>query len=528
MFRILVSDKLDQPGIDQLDADPDCQYDIKTNLSPEQLLEEIPAYDGLIIRSGTQVTSDVIKAARNLKVIGRAGIGVDNVDVKAASQAGIIVMNTPQANSVATAEHTMTSLLALCRHTAPAHASLLAGQWQRSSYTGIQLYRKTLGLVGFGRIARLVAQRARGFDMQVIAFDPYVSAEVGQQAGVELVDFNELLTRADVISLHTSMSPETENIINAETISKAKDGVIIINPSRGKLIDEHALADALQSGKVKGAAIDVYRKEPPEKDHPLIGLPGVLHTPHLGASSEEAQRDVAQQIVAQVLDALNERDFRNSVNMPFSVGPNFSEVEPYMALASKIGALQYHMADAPVRKVELEITGEAIEELTKPIATGLLKGLLEHISFDSVNYINAPTVANDMGIEVSQTKGLSGSDYANLITCRVEWDGGERVISGTLFGGQHPRIVEVSKYRIDVEPEGTMLIMMNKDVPGVIGQVGTLLGKHGVNIAEWRLGRSEKGDQALAMINLDSDLSDTALTEIESLPAILKVKLVQL
>ncbi|MBX2878703.1 MAG: phosphoglycerate dehydrogenase [Granulosicoccus sp.] len=528
MFRILVSDKLGQPGIDRLEQDQTCHYEVKTDLTTAQLIEAIPAYDGLIIRSGTKVTADVLSAARNLKVIGRAGIGVDNVDVKAASAAGVIVMNTPQANSVATAEHTIASLLAVCRHTAPAHASLLSGQWDRSRYSGIQLYRKKLGLIGFGRIARLVAQRARGFDMQVIAYDPYVSAEVGQQAGVELVDLDELLAMADMISLHTIMSPETENMINAESLAKTKKGVIIVNPSRGKLVDEEALAEAIRAGQVRAAAIDVYRNEPPDSSHPLIGIPEVLHTPHLGASTLEAQRDVAEQIVAQVLDALNGIDFRNSVNMPFSVGPNFSEVEPYMALASKIGALQFHMADAPIRKVELELVGEAVEELAKPVATGLLKGLLENITSDSVNYINAPTIANELGIEVSQSTGLSGSDYTNLITCSVEWDGGERVISGTLFAGQHPRIVQVSSYRIDVDPQGTMLIMMNKDVPGVIGNVGTLLGKHGVNIAEWRLGRSEKGDQALAMINLDSDLSDRALEEIQNLPAIVKVMLVQL
>lgn len=528
MFNILVSDKLGQDGINRLDANDSCRYDIKTGLSKDELLETIPAYDGLIIRSGTKVDADVLAAGRNLKVIGRAGIGVDNVDIEAASKRGVIVMNTPQANSVATAEHTMTLMLALCRHTAPAHQSLLIGDWDRARFTGIQLYRRVLGLVGFGRIARLVAHRARAFDMTVVAYDPYVSAEIGQQAGVKLVDLDELLGMADIISLHTSLSPETENLINAENLARCKDGVSVINPSRGKLVDENALAEALQSGKVRAAAIDVYRSEPPAAEHPLIGLPNVLHTPHLGASTEEAQRDVAVQIVDQVLDALAGKDFRNSVNMPFSVGPNFGEVEPYMNLAGKIGALQFHMADGPIRKVELELKGEAVEDLARPIATGLLKGLLEYIASDSVNYINAPTLAHDMGISVSQTTGLGGSDYANLVSCRVEWDGGERTISGTLFGGEHPRIVQVSHYRLDVEPVGDMLIMMNDDVPGVIGQVGTLMGEHGVNIGEWRLGRAARGELALAFINLDSDLSDQALEALRALPAIKKLKLVRL
>jgi D-3-phosphoglycerate dehydrogenase len=528
MFQILVSDKLGQAGIARLEHEKDCTFDVRTGLTHDELLEVIPEYDALIIRSGTQVDAEMLKAGRNLKVVGRAGIGVDNVDVTEASKRGVIVMNTPQANSVATAEHTMTMMLALCRHTAPAHASVLAGQWDRSTFTGIQLYRRVLGLIGFGRIARLVAHRAKAFDMVVVAYDPYVSAEVGHEAGIQLLDLDELLGMADIISLHTSMSPETEDIINAKSLAKCKDGVILLNPSRGKLIDDAALADAIAHGKVRAAAIDVYRSEPPDKNHPLVGLQQVLHTPHLGASTEEAQRDVALQIVEQVLDALKGLDFRNSVNMPFDIGPNFHEVEPFMDLASKIGALQFHMADGPIRKVELELKGEAVEDLARPIATGLLKGLLQFIAPDSVNYINAPTLAASMGISVSQTHGLSGSDYTNLVTCRAEWDGGERTISGTLFGGEHPRIVQVSKYHLDVEPEGTMLIMMNKDVPGVIGEVGTLMGKHGVNIAEWRLGRAEKGDLALAFINLDSDLSDETLAAIEALPAIHKLKLVQL
>jgi D-3-phosphoglycerate dehydrogenase len=303
----------------------------------------------------------------------------------------------------------------------------------------------------------------------------------------------------------------------------------VINPSRGKLVDEQALADALQSGKVKAAAVDVYRSEPPGKDHPLIGLPNVLHTPHLGASTEEAQRDVALQIVEQVLDTLHGRDFRNSINMPFNAGPNFKAIEPYMILAAKIGALQFHMADAPIRKIELELKGEAVEDLAKPIATGLLKGLLEFTVPDSVNYINAPAIAEQHGITVSQSKGLSAADYTNLVSCKVEWEGGgSRTISGALFGGEHPRIVQISKYYLDVDPRGTMLIMINEDVPGVIGEVGTLLGTFKVNIAEWRLGRDEKGDLALAFIHLDSELPDEAFKALKNIPAIKKLKLVHL
>ena len=527
MRKVLVADKLGQVGVEHLQQQQDIQHDIKTGLTKQQLVSIIGTYDAIIIRSDTQVDADVISAAKKLRVIGRAGIGVDNIDVDAASQRGIIVMNTPQANSIATAEHTLTSMMALCRHTAPAHASLLSGKWERSGFVGVQLYRKTLGLIGFGRIARLVAQRAKSFDMQVIAHDPYVSAEIAQELGVKLVDLEELLPKADFISLHTSMSSETESLINAKTLSMCKRGVYLINPSRGKLIDEEALAAEIKRGHVAGAAVDVYRDEPPSPDHPLIGLSGVLHTPHLGASTIEAQRDVALQIVEQVLDAMGGVDYRNSVNLPFSAGPRFNEIEPYMSLASKIGVLQFHMADAPIRRIELCVEGDDITDLTRPIATGLLKGILNEIVVDEVNYINAPTLANDRGISITQGNVTTHSNYSNLVSCTVSWEGGQRTISGTLFGGGHPRIVQVSKYQVDVEPVGYVLIMMNQDIPGVIGKVGTLLGDYGVNIGEWRLGRVDKGDLALAFIKLDGDLSDEMLMEIQKLPAIEKLKLVK-
>ena len=528
MFHILVSDKLGQPGLERLAQDPTIHFDVKTGLSESELIKEIAQYDALIIRSGTQVTSAVLEAGVRLKVVGRAGIGVDNVDVKAASNRGVIVTNTPQANTIATAEHTMTSLLAACRHTAAAHASLLAGQWERSSYTGIQLYQRTLGLLGFGRISRHVAKRAQAFGMKVIAYDPYVNPEVGDQNGVKLLELDEVLAQADMISLHTSMSPETENIINQENLNKCKDGVIIVNPSRGKLVDEYALADAVKSGKVRAAAVDVYRNEPPAKDHPLIGLENVLHTPHLGASTEEAQRDVALQIVDQVIGALNNKDFRNAVNMPFEVGPDFKKMEPYMVLAAKIGMLQFHMAEGPVQSINIELKGEAVSDMAKPIATGVLKGYLQSVIPESVNYINAPALAHERGIVVSQSKDLTSADYTNLIVIKVNWQGGSRTISGTLFSGEYPRVVRIGDYQLDVDPTGTMLMMVNNDTPGVIGKVGTILAEDGVNIAEWRLGRSQAGDRALAFIQLDSEPSTEAIARLKKVDAIEKLKVIDI
>ena len=320
MYKILVSDKLGKTGLDILEQAEDATYEMITGLSKEELIKIIPEYDGLIIRSGTRPDADIIGAATNLKVIGRAGIGVDNIDREAATMNGVIVMNTPTANSVATAEQTMTLMLAVSRHTAPAHASLAAGEWARSQFVGSELYKKTLGIIGFGNIGKLVAKRAQAFGMTVVAYDPFVSKEAAQELGVTLLDLEDLLPQADYISLHTAVTPTTTKMINAETIAQMKDGVIVVNVARGKLIDDSALADALTSGKIKSAAIDVYNAEPPPADHPLLGLPNVLHTPHLGASSIEAQQNVATEIAEQVLDALRGTDIRNALNYPFPVG----------------------------------------------------------------------------------------------------------------------------------------------------------------------------------------------------------------
>ena len=320
MYKILVSDKLGQTGLDILEQAEDATYEMITGLSKEELIKIIPEYDGLIVRSDTRPDADIIGAATNLKVIGRAGIGVDNIDREAATLNSIIVMNTPTANSVATAEQTMTLMLAVSRHTAPAHASLAAGEWARSQFVGSELYKKTLGIIGFGNIGKLVAKRAQGFGMTVIAYDPFVAKETAQELGVTLLDLEDLLPQADYISLHTAVTPTTTKMINAETIAQMKDGVIVVNVARGKLIDDAALADALTSGKIKSAAIDVYSAEPPPADHPLLGLPNVLHTPHLGASSIEAQQNVATEIAEQMLDALRGTDIRNALNYPFPVG----------------------------------------------------------------------------------------------------------------------------------------------------------------------------------------------------------------
>lgn len=527
MFRILISDKLGSAGLDRLDQVQDVSYDMKTDLSKAELLSVIAEYDALIVRSGTQVDAEVLNAATNLKVVGRAGMGVDNIDIRAATMRGIVVMNTPGANSVATAEQTLALMLAVSRHTAPAHASLKAGQWRRSDFVGTELYGKVLGIVGLGRIGRLVAERALAFGMDVLASDPYVSEEVGRELGITLVDLDDLLPQSDYITLHTAVSSETEKMIDADTISQMKDGVILINVARGKLVDEQALTQALQSGKIKAAAVDVYSTEPPQ-DNPLIGLPHVLHTPHLGASTVEAQHNVATQIVDQVLDALHGTDFRNTINMPFPAGPGFATVRPYMKLAETLGSLHASLADGPIQRVEIEVQGETVEGLVRAIAASLLKGLLKHKFGDKVNYINAPTLADENGITTTQTKDMNGIDYPNLVSCRALGEGQEHFLAGVLFGGSEPRIVQIDDYQLEARPEGVVLVMQNQDVPGVIGQIGTILAAYNVNIGEWRMGRNAPGGTALSVINLDSEPPPDALNALGKITAVTEVKLLAL
>lgn len=527
MFKILISDKLGAAGLERLDQVPDVTYDLKTGLSKDELMAILPEYDALIVRSETKADAEVLAAGKKLKVVGRAGMGVDNIDVRAATLRGIVVMNTPQANSIATAEQAMALMLAASRFTAQSHASLAAGEWNRSQYTGWQLYGKKLGIIGFGRIGRHVAKRAQAFEMDVLAYDPYVSEEIGQEHNVTLVDLDDLLAEADYITLHTALIAETESMINAETIAQMKDGVVIVNAARGKLIDEDALAAALQSGKVRAAGLDVFRKEPPVGS-PLIGLANVVHTPHLGASSREAQRDVATQIVDQIVDALRGKEFRNAVNMAFPAGPAFDAVRPSILLAEKLGGLHYHLAAGPIRRVEVELVGGDVDTLIKPVAAGLLKGILQNVLSDEVNYINAPILAEENGIVIAQAKGIASTDYPNLISCKVEWDGGEQLLAGVLFGGSEPRLVQVDGYDLEARPEGDVLVLRNKDVAGVIGQVGTILAAYEVNIGEWRMGRNKPGGEALSFINLDSKPETAVLDALAKIPAITYVKLTSL
>ncbi len=527
-FRLLVTDDLSAEAVALLEGHKDIAFEVVKGLSPGELAEEIVGYDGLIVRSSAKATAEVINAADKLRVIGRAGVGVDNIDIPAASEKGIVVMNTPGANTVATAEHTMALLLSLCRHVPQAAASLKAGRWDRKLYKGTEMRGKTIGIVGLGRIGRRVARRCRAFGMDVICFDPYLSDERAHEMHIERVSMDELLARSDFVTLHAALTPKTRGLIGKEAIAKMKDGVRIVNAARGALIDEEALIAALESGKVGGAALDVLTQEPADPENPLLHMDNVVVTPHLAASTNEAQRQVGIQVVEQVIDALHDVDYRNAINMPVVERHLLKDLMPYLRMAEGIGSLQTQLAPDAITKVEVAIEGEVIDGQIKPITVAILKGMLEPVPTGSVNYVNAPHVAMERGIVVAQTTGLHTTDYPNLISCRVAWSGGDWAVAATLFSQDEPRIVDVDGFRVDVIPEGTILVTWSHDEPGFIGKVGTLLGELGVNIATWRTGRSGPGEHALSFISVDSDVPDEIIEQLAQTPPVEQIFKVRL
>ncbi|MBI5031857.1 MAG: phosphoglycerate dehydrogenase [Chloroflexi bacterium] len=531
MYRILITDDLGQAGLALLKQASDVQFDVVKLPDRKTLNEIIGVYDAVITRSGTPLDASAFQAARRLKIAGRAGVGMDNVDIDAATLRGILVMNTPEANTLAATEMTLALMLALCRRVPWADASIKRGEWTRSKFNGVQLSDKTLGIIGLGRIGSRVATRSRAFGMNVIAYDPYISEEVANENGVELVvDLDELLTCSDFVSVHTPLTSETRGMIGAVQIAKMKNGVRIINCARGGIIDEQALYDSLVSGKIAGAAIDVYSSEPPRSEllRNLLALDNVVASPHIGANTHEAQRDVAVQIVNQVLDGLRGVNFCNVVNLPFVEGVDYRSIQPYMTLAEHIGSLQMQLVRGRIERVEVECRGEPVDKLVKPLTVALLKGLLYPILTDAVNYVNAPRLADERGILVSQTRHPVAEDYSNVILCRVTSSVESRLIGGALFLHQQPRIVLMDDFRLDALLIGRALVTVNKDVPGVIGTVGSILGNHGVNIAEWRMARDEPGGTALSFINIDSAADENVLSELRQLSSMLDVRQVAL
>ncbi len=520
-MKVLVSDSFAPEGLEVFKQAEGIELEYKTGRKPEELMEVIGGFDGLAIRSATKVKADIIEAANNLKVIGRAGIGVDNVDLAAATARGIVVMNTPGGNATAAAEHALSLMMALSRNIPQATASMKGGKWEKKKFMGVEVNGKTLGVIGLGNIGRIVADRALGLKMRVIAFDPFVTAEAAAKMGVELADMDTLLAGSDYITIHTPKTEETKNLIRRETIAKMKDGVRLINCARGGIVNEADLFEGLKSGKVAGAALDVYEKEPPEPG-PLFELDNVILTPHLGASTGEAQVNVSVAIAKQIVDYLVNGIITNAVNFPSMSRETLAQVQPYLNLAEKMGALTGQLLKQ-VKNITIEYAGEVTQYDTRPITLAALKGLLGSFLDVPVNYVSAPAHARERGIEVHETTSLQPHDFTSLITLKVQ-DGkpAVEIISGTLFGRSDPRIVNVNGIYLDAIPQGAMLIIHNVDKPGVIGNIGTTLGKNDINIGRFQLGR--KGGEALCMVNIDTPASDEVLEALRGLPNMISVR----
>jgi D-3-phosphoglycerate dehydrogenase / 2-oxoglutarate reductase len=527
-YKVLVSDSLAQEGLDILRSNPELEVDDKPKLPAEELLKIIGDYDALVIRSGTNVTKEVFEQAKKLKVIGRAGVGLDNVDIDIANQKGVIVMNTPGGNTISTAEHAWTLLCSLARNIPPANQSLKEGRWDRKKYTGTELFGKVIGVVGLGRIGGTVGSRALAFGMKVLGYDPFTSEDRIKQMGFVPATLDDIYAESDFITVHTPKTKETTHLINDHTIAKMKKGVRIINCARGGIVDENALLRGLESGKIAGAAIDVYEEEPPSMDNPLILREDCICTPHLGASTEEAQINVAKDIAQNVMDALMGGEVRNAVNIP-SVAPEARAVlGPYLPLAEKLGLFAIQYMGKHLDKVEVKYSGPISEKDTSYLTVAVLKGILTPMMTESVNFVNAPFIAEKRHITYTETKTPKGDNYTNLISVKVT-SGTESVeVCGTNFGDKDSRIVTVDGVHIDAKPFGVILYLINEDKPGVVGHIGVTLGKGNVNIADLTLGRRERGGVAITVCNLDMPVSDDVLKELKSYDAVKEIKVIDL
>ncbi len=517
MPKVLISDKMD-PKAAQIFRERGVEVDEITGKTPEELKAIIGQYDGLAIRSSTKATKDIIDAATNLKVIGRAGIGVDNVDIPYASSKGVVVMNTPFGNSITTAEHAIALMFALARQLPEANAQTQAGLWPKNGFMGVEVTGKTLGLIGAGNIGSIVADRALGLKMKVIAFDPFLSPERAVELGVEKVELDGLLARADFITLHTPLTDQTRNILSKENLLKTKKGVRIINCARGGLVDEAALKELLDSGHVAGAALDVFVTEP-AKEHELFGTPNFVATPHLGASTSEAQVNVAIQVAEQMADYLVNGGVTNALNVPSLTAEEAPRVKPYMALAEKLGSLVGQLTTGTIPRVSVHSEGAATEVNQKPIVSAVLAGFLR-TQTDTVNMVNAPFLAKERGIEVREVKTEKEGDYHTLIRVSVKTDSGERSVAGTLFNNREPRLVELFGIKVEADLAGHMLYVVNEDAPGFIGRIGTALGDAGVNIGTFHLGRRDAGGEAVLLLSVDEAVTPELVASVRALPGV--------
>lgn len=527
-LRVVIVDPISASGLAPLVEETRIEVVERLGLKGPELAAALADADAVIVRSGTRITREALEQATRLRVIGRAGVGVDNIDVEAATERGIAVLNAPSGNTISAAELAFALLLALVRRVPAADRSMKAGEWDRRSFGGIELYGKTLGLVGAGRIGAAVAQRARAFGMRVIAYDPYLQADRAAELEIELVPLDTLLTRADVISLHVPLTDATRNLIGEAELRKMKPRSFLVNAARGGVVNEAALCRALSEGWIAGAALDVFEKEPPPPDHPLRSLPNVVLTPHLGAATLEAQENVAVEIADAVRAALLEDDFSRAVNAPALGGEAMQRLRPALDLAERLGRLIHVLADGPIRRLDVRYAGTADAAL-RPLLSSTLVGVLEGVvGRGGVNFVNAVHLAQSRGIVVTTTQLDRHADHAEYVEVEALTRAGPVLAAGALLDATHPRIVRIGQFRVDIRPRGALLVLRNRDVPGVIGKVGTVLGEAGANIAEYHQARLIQGGEALAAISIDEWIDEAALAQLRSIPEILDVRQVGL
>lgn len=532
-MHILIADHLPESGWDALRAE-----DQITTAGPfptrEMLLDALPMADALVVRSSTVVDAGLLAHAPKLKVVARAGARLENIDIDACTRRGILVLHVPDANIYAAAEHTFGMLIAYARQIPQGYNAIQQGEFPRHRMMGFQLHGKTMGIIGFGRLGREVAARARVFGLHVLVYDPYVDLSFAQTAGVEIVGLEELLSRADIVSLHTVYTGQTQHLIDAHALAQMKSSAVLLNCTHAGLVDETALLAALNAESIAGAVLDTVQNEPPPSDHPLLHHPRVFAVPHLNQNTRESQAETGSRIVADVLAALRAEDFRNAVNLPFTAEQPYRTAAPYLHLAAKLGKLQGQLAGGWITRLDVQVAGTGIQHFLRPITANLLAGMLKPIDGRAVNWISAPPLANEQEIVTAQSINLlPQEDYPNLLACRVEWrkaDGnvGSRLVAGVLFANGDARLVQYNDFKIDAEPQGYVIIIENDDIPGVIGKVGTQLGVRRVNIANWRYGREIRGGRALSFINVDQRVAPPVLTELEDSPEIHSVRLVHL
>lgn len=526
-MKVLISDNLGETGIKIFKAEG-VDVDVKTGLTPEAIKEIIGDYDGLVIRSATKVTADLLEAAGRLKVVGRAGIGLDNVDIPAATKKGVVVMNTPGGNVVTTAEHAIALMMAVARNIPQGTQSLKAGRWDKKHLQGRELTGKTLGVIGLGKIGSVVADRARGLKMHVVVHDPVIAPEMVSKQGFEPVSLEELYSRSDFITVHVPKNPNTANMISQEAFGRMKDGVMLINCARGGIVDETALCDALQAGRVARAALDVFETEPPPADHPLLAMDSVIATPHLGASTLEAQTNVAVAIANQIVAYLKHNNIVNAVNVPSVSGKTLEKLSPFLHVADRMGCLQAQFAAGPIREIRLDYKGDFQDMDLTPVTTAFVKGLLDYLVPYNVNSVNALAIAKEMGIKLMESSSLESDEFVNLVSAKVLTTEGECNVAGTIFGKTDARIVRIDDFRIEIIPEGHLALIHNIDRPGAIGTIGNTLGANNINISRMQVGRQVGGDNNVILLRTDTPISPAVADALLALEQVKTVKLFEL